>query len=105
MLLSAAGFFWYASLGPTFGTVQNVVEPRRRATATALLYICAQHARARPGAPVHGVDHRSIRRLDALPPWRLLFAVLPGFFRQRRRGACIACRSSLARSPPGAAYW
>jgi predicted MFS family arabinose efflux permease len=39
-LLAAAGFFQYASLGPTFGVVQNVVDRRRRATATALLYIC-----------------------------------------------------------------
>lgn len=39
-LLSAAGFFQYASLAPTFGVVQNVVERRRRATATAVLYIC-----------------------------------------------------------------
>jgi MFS family permease len=39
-LLAIAGFFQYASLGPTFGVIQNVVGPRRRATATALLYIC-----------------------------------------------------------------
>jgi predicted MFS family arabinose efflux permease len=39
-LLSAAGFFQYVSLGPTFGVVQNVVDTRRRATATAFLYIC-----------------------------------------------------------------
>ena len=39
-LLSIAGFFQYASLGPTFGVVQNVVDQRRRATATAILYIC-----------------------------------------------------------------
>jgi predicted MFS family arabinose efflux permease len=39
-LLSLAGFFQYASLGPTFGVVQNVVGTRRRATATAFLYIC-----------------------------------------------------------------
>ena len=39
-LLSTAGFFQYASLGPTFGVVQNVVSKDRRATATALLYIC-----------------------------------------------------------------
>jgi predicted MFS family arabinose efflux permease len=39
-LLSAAGFFQYVSLGPTFGVVQNVVDTRRRATATALMYIC-----------------------------------------------------------------
>ncbi len=39
-LLSMAGFFQYASLGPTFGVVQNVVGRGRRATATAFLYIC-----------------------------------------------------------------
>jgi MFS family permease len=39
-LLSIAGFFQYTSLGPTFGVVQNAVDQRRRATATALLYIC-----------------------------------------------------------------
>ncbi len=38
-LLAVAGFLQYASLGPTFGVVQNVVDRRRRATATALLYI------------------------------------------------------------------
>jgi len=38
-LLSLAGFFQYASLGPTFGVIQNSVGERRRATATALLYI------------------------------------------------------------------
>jgi predicted MFS family arabinose efflux permease len=38
--LAVAGFFQYASLGPTFGVVQNIVDRRRRATATALLYIC-----------------------------------------------------------------
>jgi len=39
-LLSIAGLCQYASLGPTFGVVQNVVDRRRRATATAVLYIC-----------------------------------------------------------------
>jgi predicted MFS family arabinose efflux permease len=38
--LAAAGFFQYTCLGPTFGVVQNAVPPQRRATATALLYIC-----------------------------------------------------------------
>lgn len=40
LLLAAAGLFQYASLGPTFGVVQNVVPASRRATAAALLYIC-----------------------------------------------------------------
>jgi hypothetical protein len=45
-LLAAAGFFQYASLGPSFGVVQNVVGARRRATATALLYLCLTGALA-----------------------------------------------------------
>jgi MFS family permease len=40
LLLSIGGFFQYACLGPTFGVVQNSVVPQRRATATAVLYIC-----------------------------------------------------------------
>lgn len=40
VFLGVAGFLQYTSLGPTFGVVQNSVESHRRATATALLYIC-----------------------------------------------------------------
>jgi MFS family permease len=39
LLLAAAGLFQYVSFGPTFGIAQNVVEPHRRATATALIYV------------------------------------------------------------------
>ncbi len=39
VFLGVAGFLQYTSLGPTFGVVQNSVDARRRATATALLYI------------------------------------------------------------------
>lgn len=46
LLLAAAGFSQYASLGPSFGVVQNVVGARRRATATALLYLCLTAALA-----------------------------------------------------------
>ena len=38
-LLGAAGFFQYLSFGPTFGVVQNAVDSRRRATATAMIYV------------------------------------------------------------------
>ncbi|HEY2678147.1 MAG TPA: MFS transporter [Steroidobacteraceae bacterium] len=40
VLLGSAGFFQYLSFGPTLGVVQNVIDARRRATATALVYIC-----------------------------------------------------------------
>ncbi len=39
LFLGAAGFFQYLSFGPTVGVVQNVMDTRRRATATALVYI------------------------------------------------------------------
>ncbi|MBV8741452.1 MAG: MFS transporter, partial [Sinobacteraceae bacterium] len=38
-LLGLASFFQYLSFGPTFGVIQNAVEPRQRATATALIYV------------------------------------------------------------------
>jgi MFS family permease len=38
LVLLVPGIFHYTYLGPTFGVVQNVVETRRRATATALLF-------------------------------------------------------------------
>ncbi|HEX8782814.1 MAG TPA: MFS transporter [Steroidobacteraceae bacterium] len=58
LLLAVAGFFQYASLGPSFGVVQNVVGARRRATATALLYLCLTVALA--GGPLFTgwmIDH------------------------------------------------
>jgi predicted MFS family arabinose efflux permease len=39
LFLGTAGFFQYLSFGPTVGVVQNMVDLRRRATATALVYI------------------------------------------------------------------
>jgi MFS family permease len=38
LILLIPGIFHYTYLAPTFGVVQNAVEPRRRATATALLF-------------------------------------------------------------------
>ncbi len=38
LILFVPGIFHYTYLGPTFGVIQNVVETRRRATATALLF-------------------------------------------------------------------
>jgi MFS family permease len=39
LVLLVPGIFHYTYLGPTFGVVQNVVEPHRRATATAVLFL------------------------------------------------------------------
>ena len=38
LILFVPGIFHYTYLGPTFGVIQNVVETRRRATATAVLF-------------------------------------------------------------------
>lgn len=38
-LLALAGFFQYLSFGPTFGVIQNALDARRRATATAVIYV------------------------------------------------------------------
>jgi MFS family permease len=38
-LLAIAGFFQYLSFGPTFGIIQNSLDARRRATATAIIYV------------------------------------------------------------------
>jgi MFS family permease len=53
-LLAAAGFFQYISLGPTFAVVQNVVDARRRATATAMLYVCLTLLALAGGPPFTG---------------------------------------------------
>ncbi|HWE98998.1 MAG TPA: MFS transporter [Caulobacteraceae bacterium] len=39
VVLLVPGVFHYTYLGPTFGVVQNAVEPRRRATATAVMFL------------------------------------------------------------------
>jgi len=39
LLLGLGGFFQYISFGPTLGVIQNVVTERRRATATAFVYV------------------------------------------------------------------
>jgi MFS family permease len=38
-ILLLPGIFQYTYLGPTFGVIQNAVDTRRRATATALLFL------------------------------------------------------------------
>jgi MFS family permease len=85
--LAAAGFFWYASLGPTFGTVQNAVEPRRRATATALLYIALSMLALGLGPLFTGwvIDRSAL-------------GACPGGFAVPGAGAAaeLVCRSSLA---------
>ena len=59
VLLGLAGFFQYISFGPTFGVIQNVVTVRRRATATALVYVLLSVIALAGGALFTGwlIDH------------------------------------------------
>ena len=59
VLLGVAGFFQYISFGPTFGVIQNVVAVRRRATATALVYVLLSVVALAGGALFTGwlIDH------------------------------------------------
>jgi predicted MFS family arabinose efflux permease len=59
LFLGAAGFFQYLSFGPTVAVVQNVTDSRRRATATALVYILLTVICLGFGPPFTGwlIDH------------------------------------------------
>jgi predicted MFS family arabinose efflux permease len=68
LFLGAAGFFQYLSFGPTVGVVQNVVDSRRRATATALVYILLTVICLGFGPPFTGwlIDHLAELNFSAL---------------------------------------
>jgi predicted MFS family arabinose efflux permease len=70
LLLGAAGFFQYFSFGPTVGVVQNVIDSRRRATATALVYILLTVICLGFGPPFTGwlIDHLAELNFSALSP-------------------------------------
>ncbi|HEX5376953.1 MAG TPA: MFS transporter [Phenylobacterium sp.] len=59
LILLVPGIFHYTYLGPTFGVVQNMVETRRRATATALLFFFLNLIALGGGPPFSGwvIDH------------------------------------------------
>jgi predicted MFS family arabinose efflux permease len=68
LFLGAAGFFQYFSFGPTVAVVQNVTDSRRRATATALVYILLTVICLGCGPPFTGwlIDHLAEFNFSAL---------------------------------------
>lgn len=68
LILAIPGLFQYASLGPTFGIIQNVAGARSRATASALLYICLSVFALGGGPPFTGwlIDHLAGREFTHL---------------------------------------
>jgi MFS family permease len=53
-ILLIPGVFQYTYLGPTFGVIQNAVDQRRRATATALLFLVLNLVALGGGPPFTG---------------------------------------------------
>jgi predicted MFS family arabinose efflux permease len=101
-LLATAGFLQYASLGPTFGVVQNIVDRRRRATATALLYVLLNVIALGGGPPFTGwvIDRfagADFTRQSAAPHAASFATDCPGgVARASGEAARTACASALA---------
>lgn len=97
-LLSIAGFFQYTSLGPTFGVIQNIAGPRRRATATAFLYICLSVFALGGGPLFTGWIIDRFAQSDFHAAGSSFAANCPGGAAAAAAGAGLrsACRSALA---------
>ena len=116
-ILLIPGIFHYTYLAPTFAVVQNAVEVRRRATATAILFFFLNLIALGGGPPFIGwvIDRLATWNL-AHPDVRSFFASLqgalhpgaaPGFAQACPGGAApkgapatvaAACHAALARS-------
>jgi hypothetical protein len=99
LLLAVAGFFQYVSLGPTFGIVQNVVGIRRRATATALLYLCLTLLALAGGPPFTGALIDRLAEVHFAHPGAGLLANTA----EAIRGVATEGGSSFRASCPGGA--
>jgi MFS family permease len=97
ILLGAAGFFQYLSFGPTLGVVQNVIDSRRRATATALVYICLTVICLGFGPPFTGwlIDRLAESNFSAAGSFRLICAS-GNALSAATPGVKQACESTLA---------
>jgi predicted MFS family arabinose efflux permease len=83
MILLVPGIFHYTYLGPTFGVVQNMVETRRRATATAILLFFTNLLALGGGPPFTGwvIDQFAqfnFAHPQALDTWTSLTAMMGG---------------------------
>ena len=69
LLLGLGSLLQYLSFGPTFGVIQNVVAPRQRATATALVYAILNVVALGGGALFTGwlIDHFAAADFMRLP--------------------------------------
>jgi len=101
LILLVPGIFHYTYLAPTFGVVQNSVEPRRRATATALLFFFLNLI-ALGGGPVFTgwlIDHLAGFHFNH-PQAGGIFGALGGMFSPGAIDFANACPGGIA--PKGA---
>ena len=101
LILLVPGIFHYVYLGPTFGVVQNMVETRRRATATAILFFFLNLIALGGGPPFTGwvIDHFSAFSY-ANPTMTSIFQAVAGFFAADPSAFQAACPGGAA--PTGA---
>ena len=88
------GIFAYTYLGPTFGVVQNMVDTRRRATATAILFFFLNLIALGGGPPLIGWVN------DHLASFHFTHPDMPGFF-QGLGGFLDAPRQLFQTACPG----
>jgi MFS family permease len=117
LILLVPGVFHYTYLAPTFAVVQNSVEARRRATATAILFFFLNLIALGGGPPFTGwvidrlatwnLAHPEVRSFGASLAGALHLDALPAFSHACPGGAApkgsgaeaaAACRGVLARS-------
>jgi len=118
-ILLLPGIFHYTYLGPTFGVIQNAVDRRRRATATALLFFFLNLIALGGGPPftgwvidrfaqfgfTHPGPHSMLRALNLMvlhgqSAGRQFFELCPGGVPSKAAPAALtaACRPALARA-------
>jgi MFS family permease len=103
-LLLAPGVFSYIFLGPTFGVMHNIVEPRMRATATALLFF-ALNLIALGGGPFFTGLVSDLLAQHAFSQAHLghYLGVCPGGV--ARKGAATALKTLCQRTGAQASRW
>jgi hypothetical protein len=105
LILLVPGVFHYTYLGPTFGVIQNAVDQRRRATATALLFFVLNLIALGGGPPFTGwaIDQFAQFGFTHPGPHGFVHAFTQTFFQGGAAGRQFieACPGGLAK--PGSA--
>jgi predicted MFS family arabinose efflux permease len=98
-VLSAAGFFQYLALAPSFGTIQNIVAARQRATAAALVFLALNVLALGGGSLFTGllIDHLAQDSFHLLGGGSFAQACPGGQAVVRMPQLASACAASLVR--------